>query len=227
MTTEATTGAAATSTGATGTTTTEQTPEQKAAADAAAKATTDAAAAAAKKTADDAAAKKAADDLAAGKVAQTAGAPEKYVLKVPDAGKTFFDDADLKQLETMARAANWTNEDAQAALEEHVATIQAQSDRWQTQTAADATYGGDHLAETKRLADVAIARVRPAGHARRAGFLAFLNRGGAGNHLEVVSFLADLGKLMGEDSTTGGRGSNTAATGDKRDPVSVLYGEPK
>jgi hypothetical protein len=150
-------------------------------------------------------------------------APEKYELKVPDAGKAYVDDADLKYLEDVARESGWSNEDAQAALEEHVATVKVQADRWAAETRADKEYGGDKLTETQRLTKLAIDRLRPAGHARRESFLRFMGRGGAGNHIEVVAFLADLGRMMGEDSPTHARSAGADST---KDVAQQLYDHP-
>lgn len=218
MTDEAKPGAAVTS---------EGTPEAKAAAekvatDAAAKATSDAAAAtAAGKTGDGDAGKEpgSKDD----KTSVESKAPEKYELKVPDAGKAYIDHADLKYFEDAARANNWSNEDAQAALEEHLATVHAQSARFEAATKADTTYGGEQFEETKRLARSVIDKVRPAGHERRDSFLAFMGRGGAGNHVEVLSFLADLGRQMGEDTPIHSRGGGGGGTVDQ---ASKMYDHP-
>jgi hypothetical protein len=150
-------------------------------------------------------------------------APDKYVLKIPDAGAAYVDPADLAHLEKVARAANWSNEDAQAALEEHIATIAAQSERFAAETKADRTYGGEHLADSQRLANFAINKLRPEGHERRDAFMRFLNRGGAGNHLEVIAFLADLGRMMGEDSPAHAM-SSQAGTGEGL--VEKLYDHP-
>jgi hypothetical protein len=154
--------------------------------------------------------------------APAAKVPEKYSLTVPEGGAAYVDDADLKRLEEVARASEWTNEDAQAALEEHISTIKAQSDRWAAETSADPEYGGEKLVETQRLAKAAIDRLRPAGHARRDAFLRFMGRGGAGNHIEVVSFLADLGKLMSEDAP----GATRPASPSPGDAASRLYDHP-
>jgi hypothetical protein len=137
--------------------------------------------------------------------------PEKYALKVPDGSRV--DPDDLAQLEQMAKTAGWSNDDAQAALEELHTHLDAQASRWLTQTTADRDYGGEHLEQSQRLAKLAIDRLRPQGHARRESFLRFLNRGGAGNHLEVVAFLADLGKAMSEDAP--GRGSTSSGEAPK------------
>lgn len=203
------------------------TPEAKAAAEAAAtaaaaKATSDAAAAAEAAKAGDgkAGAESGNKD---GKTPVESKAPDKYELKVPDAGKAYLEDADLKYLEEAARANGWTNDEAQAALEEHLSTVQAQSARFEAATKADKTYGGDQFEETKRLARSVIDKIRPAGHERRDSFLAFMGRGGAGNHVEVLSFLADLGRQMGEDSPVHSRGGGTR---EKADTASKMYDHP-
>lgn len=128
--------------------------------------------------------------------------PEKYSLKVPEGSRV--DPDDLAQLEQMAKTAGWSNDDAQAALEELHTHLTAQADRWLTETKADRTYGGEQLERSQRLALFAINRLRPEGHPRRESFLRFLNKGGAGNHLEVVAFLADLGTAMSEDAPARG-----------------------
>lgn len=159
----------------------------------------------------------------AGEAAAEPKAPEKYELQVPDDAKAYVDADDLKYLETIARASNWTNEDAQAALEEHLVTVQAQSARFLEATKADPIYGGEKLAETQRRARAVIDRIRPVGHERRDRFLAFMGRGGAGNHVEVLSFLADLGKAMGEDSPTHTR---SVQAGGGEDTAAMLYDHP-
>ena len=149
-------------------------------------------------------------------------APEKYELKLPDGGR--LDASDLKTIEEIARTAGWSNEDAQTAITEHDALLAKQSDRFLAETKADRDYGGDKLVETQKLARTVIDRLRPDGHPRRESFLRFMNRGGAGNHLEVVSFLADLGKLMAEDGNVAGSGGTSSGN---RDAADVLYGATK
>lgn len=234
-----TTGAAAgTGTPDAGTTkTAEQIAAEKTAADAAAAAAAATAANAGKtpeqlaeekKAADAAAAQTAADaetkrkaDAAAAAAAAASKAPEKYTLTLPEGGR--LDASDLKFLEDVARKANWTNDEAQAAITEHDAVIKAQSDRFLAETKADPTYGGDKLEQSQTLARAVLDRIRPVGHPRRESFIQFLNRGGAGNHLEVVSFFSDLGKLMAEDTSVGGRSGGAGQT----DHASVLYPSAK
>lgn len=198
---------------------------------AAAKTATDAAAA---KTAADAAAAAGgaeggkADDKGKGKDGDgaqaqgTQGAPEKYTVTLPE-NSTLLDASDLKELEKTARKANWSNDEFQAVLDSQLEALQGQSDRFLTDLKADKDYGGDNFAETQKLAKAVIAKVRPAGHARQASFMAMVNRGGAFNHIEVVSFLADLGRLMAED----GSGSTLPVKGaESGDLGSKLYDHP-
>lgn len=205
-----------------------KTPEQIAADAAAAAAAGDGqtpAQLAAKKTADDAAAataaaaaakKKTDDDAAAAAAAKKA--PEKYDLKRPE--NSPIDDSDLKQLEKIARDNDMTNEEAQELLEGHHTELSARAAGYLADLTADKEYGGDKLAETQQRANAVIDRIRPAGHARRDSFLRFLNRAGANNHPDVVSFLADIGKAMKEDSPVRD-GSSTTSSG--KAPADVLY----
>jgi len=146
-------------------------------------------------------------------------APEKYSLTVPTGDEKYVDDRVRAHIERVAKASGWSNDDAQAALEEFLGNVKAEHAAYLEETKADEHYGGDKLEETQRLAKVAIDRLRPVGHARRDSFLAFVNRAGAFNHIEVVSFLADLGRLMAEDRPASG-GAPGGAVKPTRD---VLY----
>jgi hypothetical protein len=148
------------------------------------------------------------------------GPPEKYTLAIPDEAKTYIDDTDVKAFEKMARETGWTNDEAQAAVDEHVRMVAEAAAGFLATTKADPDYGGEHLAETQRLAKVGIDLLRPEGHARRASFTQFLNKVGASNHIEVVSFLADLGKRASEDSP--GQTSSAQLRG-QRTAEQVLY----
>lgn len=156
----------------------------------------------------------------AGAPAEKPKVPDKYVLKVPDDSKAFVDAAILTRFEAQAKASEMTNDEAQAFLEDQLTFLRSQATAWETETKADTTYGGEKLAETQRLAQRAIDRIRPDGHARRESFLTFLGRGGAGNNIEVVSFLADLGRMMSEDrgaiGASGKAGSGPAKTNEER-----------
>lgn len=186
-----------------------KTPEQLAAD----KATADAAALSAE-------AKRKADDAAA--EAAKSKAPEKYALKLPESGT--IDAADLARVEKVARANNYTNEQAQALLDEHAGEIATMSASFLTQTKADPTYGGDHFEATQKFALAALDKLRPKGTPAGDALRGMLNKTGYGNHLAVISLLADIGKQMAEDDPMHSSGGSGA--GGKRDAAAVLYGEP-
>lgn len=182
-------------------------PDAAAAPDAAAKAAADAAAAAAAKPAADdaaaaaaaAAAKKTADDAAAAAAAAANKPPEKYDLKRPDGSDDFLDDGIVANFEKRARAKGWSNEVAQAEFNEEVGSQIARSQAWRLETESDPTWGGDKLAETQRLANLALDKLAPKGDPIGDRFRALMLRGAAFNELSVIATLARAGQGMAED----------------------------
>lgn len=152
-----------------------------------------------------------------GKPAGTPKAPEKYELTLPEGGRLTAND--LKGIEAVARAEGWTNEEAQARLNAHSEAIEAQSAAFLAETEADPTYGGEKLEETQRLARAVLEKVRPAGTPRGDALRGILNRSGYGNNLEVIAFLADLGKMMRED----GHEQAPGGAAKTREAHEVLY----
>jgi len=150
-------------------------------------------------------------------------APEKYDLKVPE-GSTHIDANDLPHFAAIAKANGWTNEQAQAFIVAHQDAVHAQRQTFIDTVKSDPDYGGDKLANTQRLAHLALNRIRPEGTTRGDALRYLLDKSGFGDHLEVISFLADIGKLMAED-TQPGVSFRGAAPSTKRDPATVLYGE--
>jgi len=166
----------------------------------------------------------AAGEKTAGKdgAADASKAPLEYTLSLPDDINGLIDDTDIALIRDTATKSKWSQEDASAAVGELVAMVQAQSSRFLAETTADPTYGGQKLAESQKLAQAVIQKIRPPGHPRYDSFQKFLARGGAGNHIEVVSFLADLGRLMAEDTPPQGRASGAGA----KDAATLLYTHP-
>jgi len=185
------------------------------------KAAADKAVADAGKTPEQIAAENASAEAAAD--AARAQPPAKYELTLPEGGR--LDASDLKAVEDLARKTGWTNEQAQDAISEHAALEQVLSDQFFAETTADKDYGGDKLAQSQQLAKLVIDRIRPVGHPRREAFTKIITRGGLANHIEMVSFFADFGKLMAEDTATGG--SSGLGGGGARDAATVLYGGTK
>jgi hypothetical protein len=149
-----------------------------------------------------------------------AGPPAKYALVVPPNSETWLDATDITTLEGRAKTLGWSNEQAQRALEMTAQQRQAESRAFRDQIEADPEYGGDHLGETQTHANLALDRVRPAGTPRGDAIRQLLTKIGYGNHPEVVSLLADLGKLMAEDQPAHG----APGRGTPRDAAAVLYG---
>lgn len=143
-------------------------------------------------------------------------APEKYTLTLPDGGR--LDQTDLDAIAKVAKAEGWSNEEAQARVLAHAAAIEAQSAHFLETTKADPVYGGAHLDESLKHASRALDTLRPKGDPRGDSFRTLLDKSGYGNHLEVVAFLADLGKLMAEDGTAGGSGGASP-----KHPAEILY----
>ncbi len=154
-----------------------------------------------------------------GKDGEKPKAPEKYTLTVPENGKPYVDEKVLAQVEKLAKANGWSNDDAQAQLNDHIETMRALSTSYLDETKADKQYGGDTLEETTKLARLAIAKIRPEGHPYREPFLQFLNRFAGENNINVVAFLADVGRHFAEDSPAIGKG----AGGKEKTAEDVLY----
>lgn len=137
------------------------------------------------------------------------GAPEKYDLKLPESST--FAPEDVKAFEAWAKSIGLTNEQAQAAIDGQVEMIDMRLAEFKEQTEADPEFGGDKLAETQRLANLALDKLRPKGHPRRDALMQFLEHTGAINNIHVVSILADAGRMMDEDSSGGGSGGGRGA----------------
>lgn len=155
-------------------------------------------------------------------------APDSYTLTASDEAKAALGDAMTfltEDVTAIAKANGWTAEEAQTEFDNRLELaadrLEAQRSAWRKQVEADPDYGGDHLEETTKLARKAVDALRPKGHPRRAAFLQLLNGGGIGNHIEVVSALADLGRLMGEDTTIPGKGA--AAEEGRKSTADVLF----
>lgn len=152
-------------------------------------------------------------------------APEKYALKIPEGGEHYLGPDDLTYLEGVARASDWTDDDANAeivaAVERAKARETAMSEQLKAEFLADKDYGGEKLEETQKLAKTAIDRVFPAGHRLREPFLQAYSRGIVGNNLVYVGFLAEVGRLMGEDSV-----GATRSSGPTKDVVNTMYDHP-
>lgn len=219
-----------------------QTPEEKAAADAAA-ATAAAAAEAEKnkgKTPEQIAAEAAEAEKNKGKTPEqleterkdaerlalaNAGAPAKYELKLPEGGHV--DAADMAVLEAHARKENWTNLEAQAALEEHETARAALSSKFLAETTAHAEVGGDKLPITQARVEKVLDRFLPKGTPEGDRFRSEITKIGYGNWLPWVILVSRVGEAMGDDKLAAGRSGAGGGGGDRKSNADVLFGDAK
>jgi hypothetical protein len=152
---------------------------------------------------------------------ETPKAPDKYELTLPEGG--LVDQADVAQIETIARANNWTNDQAQAALTEHAASLKAQSERFLTDLRKHAEIGGDNLAASQQRANAVLDKFLPADSPEGQALRSDLNKSGYGNYAPLVLLLARIGKSMSED-TPFAAGAQRSTSAPKRDAAAVLYG---
>lgn len=152
-------------------------------------------------------------------------APAEYDLKVPEGGEQYLGPDDMKYLSEVGRASDWTQEDMTAELTAIVdrakAREAAQEAALVAELKADKDYGGEKLETTQRQARAAIDKVFPPGHRLRDTFLRTFDRGIVGNNLTYVAFLAEVGRMMGEDRT-----GATRAGGAETSTANTLYDHP-
>lgn len=148
--------------------------------------------------------------------------PETYDLTIPDAAKTFLEPADLAPIIELAREQGLDAKAAQALVNQHADVLINTSAAFRTATEQDKDYGGPKLEETTQLSNLVLDQLRPAGTPRGDALRKLLARSGYGNHIEVVSFLADLGRMLREDQPVGGGRPGRP----QRDAAAVLYGGP-
>lgn len=147
--------------------------------------------------------------------------PDTYALTVPEGAEAFIDDGVIGEISTVAKANQWTNEQAQAALENIADQAVERAERYRMETVNDPIYGGDHLEQTQQHAERALDRMWPKGSKDAQAFRRLLTSSGYGNHRLILGGLANIGKLMAEDGPTGGKTASASA----RSAADVLYGE--
>lgn len=148
-------------------------------------------------------------------------APDTYELKVPDGAEGYIEDSDIEQIQAIAKAKGWTNEQAQEALEEHADRVAEQSAAFRKEVDNDPVYGGKNIEQTQLHAKRALDRMWPAESEEHKALSKMLTKTGWGNHRLIVGGLANIGKLMQEDSPGDQR---TQSGGAKRSAEEVLYG---
>jgi hypothetical protein len=130
--------------------------------------------------------------------APPAGPPEKYELAIPE--NSGLDQADLDAVAEQARAKGWTNDQAQAAINEASAQLVAQREAYASELVAHPELGGANLEATRanahRFLDRFLPVTTPEGQALRAA----MTKNGMGDWVPFLALAARAGKAMGEDT---------------------------
>lgn len=140
--------------------------------------------------------------VATDSIAQAAvGAPAEYDLAIPESLKAEVPQEKMDEFTSYARAAGLSNEQAQAALDfkiqlnrDYEETHRQQVAQWETQVRADPELGGKNMDVTVATATRAMQHYDPTGHISK-----LLCESGHGSNPEVVRFLYNIGKSLGED----------------------------
>lgn len=103
----------------------------------------------------------------------------------------------------------------EAAAPERIKTLRAD---WVKQITADPEIGGEKLAETQKIV------MRPIERFMSPELRKELRATGLGDHPLFVKFLHSIGSVMSEDKP--GDVKIGAGGGEKKDPATVLYGDP-
>lgn len=150
--------------------------------------------------------------------------PETYDLTVPEG----CDEVDRDTVAALAKSKGWTNEDAQAVLNDHAAELVAQRARFRAGLEADPVLGGANLEATDLNVRRALDHYAPETDADGKALRGFLAKTGFGNQRLVVGLLARLGKDLHEDNPVRGGGQPTAPKGDAMSRLgATLIPQPK
>lgn len=135
-----------------------------------------------------------------GEEQKSGGAPEEYADFTLGEGVE-IDKATLEQVKADFKAAGYTQEQAQKAIDLHVANLKAQQEafittrkEWVDELKADKEFGGDKFDVTVTGAQNALRKFDTDG-----GMLKLLEASGFGDNPTVIKFLARVHKAMGED----------------------------
>ncbi|MEG2173678.1 MAG: hypothetical protein RRY29_10555 [Desulfovibrionaceae bacterium] len=133
--------------------------------------------------------------------ASPAAVPEQYALTIPQSLSGSVTPEQIAGFENYAKSAGLSNEQAQAALDfkvhltrEFQETQQQLLTQWEEQVRADPALGGRNLTTTVATATRAMQHYDPTGTISK-----LLCSSGHGSNPDVVRFLYNIGKAMGED----------------------------
>ena len=159
---------------------------------------------------------------AAAAAQQQSKAPATHALTLPK-DNAALDQSDVDAVITHAKAKGWTNEQAQAALDEMSSSLVAQSARFETELKAHPEIGGANFEAAQQHAQRALEHFMPKASPEGIALRTALNKSGYGNHPGFVQLLARIGKAMGEDGAVAMRSTDTP---QPTDMAELLYGKP-
>ena len=167
------------------------------------------------------------DGEAEGEVAEaTPVAPEEYEdFAIPEGFET--DDDSVKQFSSMAKELDLSQDQAQKLLNKQAelsADMKAQNETarvqreqaWVDELKADAVIGGKNLPETVERAN------RTLRNLGTPELISLIKDNGYGNNPEIVKFMANIDKRLGEDSMVEGKGTTIT----KQSQAEVMYDNP-
>lgn len=150
--------------------------------------------------------------------------PATYTLQLPQGPQgAVLDQDDLQSITALAQKYQWTNEEAQAALEESHTQLLTQRGQLRDRLISHAEVGGAHLEAAQVAAFRVLDRFLPVTEAEGAEFRSFIEKTGYGNWTPLVVLLSRIGKAMGEDSPA----SRSATAAVELQPWEVFYGPDK
>lgn len=152
-----------------------------------------------------------------------AGAPEEYA-DFTFADGVEVDNAMLDAAKAEFKAAGYSQEQAQKAIDLHIKNMQAQQEafmstrrEWVEQIKADKEFGGEHFDTTVSGAQLALRKFDADGEMGK-----LLEHSGFGDNPTVVKFLARVNKALGEDTVHTSRSQGKG----KEEPLEHrLYGK--
>lgn len=149
-------------------------------------------------------------------------APVAIALALP--ANTPLDQTDVDAITAMAQAHGWTQDQAQAALEQTGKALLEQRAAFKEGLDADPEVGGTHNAAAREHAARALDRFLPASEPDGATLRAVMNKSGYGDYAPLVKLLARIGKAMSEDRPIAPALDTPPPA--RRSHADVLYGKP-
>jgi hypothetical protein len=151
--------------------------------------------------------------------------PERYELRLPEG--TALDQSDLDAIAAEAKTHQWTNEQAQAVLDETHSRLAKQAAAFRAELAADPEVGGARLEHAQLMAQRFLDRFLPATEPKGAELRRDMNKSGHGNKAYLVTLFARAGQAMSEDQSGAGPSGRTFPKEEKRSAADILFGDAK